>query len=201
MTGIIIYFVIAFVAGILSLLYGKKMFNALLAIYAFTMTYRFVLTKFPSDQYVLWIAIAAGILAIVLVKFAKNLTFFLLGAVIGALLGMAVVPFLPELPGYVSTCIVIGCAILLGFLMAHYNNTLIRFGTAYIGGDMISSATLLLIFGSATLPSMMADSVPDTIQNLAGYMYGSFASAYSLWILAGSIVLMFFGAAFQKKHA
>jgi len=201
MNGIIIYFVIAFVAGVLSLLYGKKMFNVLLAIYAFTMAYRFVLMKLPSEKYVLLIAVAAGIAAIALVKFANNLTFFLLGAVIGALLSMAVLPFLPELPEYASTCIVIGCAIVLGFLMSHYNNTLIRFGTAYIGGDMISCATLLLIFGSSALPTMMTDNVPDTIQNVAEYMYGTFAKSYSLWILVGSIVLMFFGAAFQKKHA
>jgi hypothetical protein len=200
MSGIIIYFVIAYVSGVLSLLYGKKMFNALLAVYAFFAMYRFVMTKLPSSEYALWIAIGAGVLAIVLVKFAKNLAFFLLGALIGALLGLAVVPFLPQMPGYVSTCIVIGCAILFGFLMSHYNNALIRYGTAYVGGDMISSATLLLIFGSGTVQSMLQDSVPDTISSLAGYMYGDFANQYSLWILICSIILMLFGAAFQKKH-
>jgi hypothetical protein len=200
MNGIIIFFAIAFVGGILSLLYGKKMFNGLLAIYAFFAMYRFVITHFPSDQYVLWIAIAAGVLAIVLVKFAKNLAFFLLGAVIGALITLAVIPFLPAMPGYVSTCIVIGVAILCGFLMAHFSNTLIRFGTAYAGGDMISTAALLLIFGSSTLPTLAADSVPDTISNLAEYMYGSFATQYSLWILIASVIMMFIGASFQKRH-
>lgn len=200
MNGIIIFFVIAFVAGILSLLYGKKMFNGLLAIYAFCAVYRLVITHFPSDQYVLWIAIAAGVLAIVLVKCAKNVAFFLLGAIIGALLGLAVIPFLPQLPGYVSTCVVIGCAILFGFLMSHYDNTLIRYGTAYVGGDMLATAALLLIFGSSSLSSMMTSSVPETIGNLAEYTYGTFASQYSIWILVASIVLMFFGAAFQKKH-
>ena len=200
MTGIIIFFVISYVAGILSLLYGKKMVNVLLAVYAFCGVYRFVLTHYPSDQYVFWIAIGAGVLAIVLVKFAKNLAFFLLGAAIGLLIGLAALNFLPEHPAYVSYCVIIGCALLFGFLMSHYNNVLIRYGTAYVGGEMIMTATLLLLFGSTVLPTMISEDAAATIGSLTEYMYGTFAQQYTLWILIGSVVLMFFGAAFQKKH-
>lgn len=200
MTGLIIFFVICYVAGILSLLYGKKMINVLLAIYAFTATYRFVLTHFPSDQYVLWIAIGAGVLAIVLVKFAKKLAFFLFGAAIGAIIALATIGFLPAHPDYVSYCYILGIAVVCGFLTSHYSDTLIRFATAYGGGEMITSATLLLIFGSSSLPAMVSADNAATITNVTGYLYGDFATQYAVWIMIGSIVLMFFGAAFQKKH-
>lgn len=200
MNGIIIFFVICYVTGLLSLFYGKKMVNVLLAIYAFCAAYRFALAHLPSDQYALWIAVGAGILAIVLIKFAKNVAFFLLGAVIGMMIGLALVNFLPAHPDYVSWFFVLACAVILGWLTSHFSGTLIRFGTAYIGGEMVTSATLLLIFGYNSVQGMASADTPATITTITQYLYGDFAAQYSLWILIGAAVLMFIGAAFQKKH-
>lgn len=200
MTGMIIFFAVCFVAGTLSLLYGKKMVNVLLAVYAFCAVYRFVLEHFPDNAYILWIALAAGILAIVLVKTAKKFAFFLLGAVIGLLIGMTVLIFLPELPEYVPYAVVLIFVLAFGYLTSHYENTLIRFGTAYIGGEMISSAVLLLVFGSAALPALASDDIVTSMNAVSQYLYGPFTAQYSLWIVIIGIVLMAFGAVYQKKH-
>lgn len=200
MTGIILFFVICFVAGVLSLLYGKKMVNFLLAIYAFCGVYRFVLDHFPNQNYVVWIAIGAGIVAILLVKFAKKLAFFLLGALVGFTLGMTIANFLPDGSELLYWCVVIGSAVLLGFITSHNSTVLIRYATAYIGGEMISSATLLLVFGSSVIPTFTSDNISTTVTALGQYYNNVFMTQYTLWVVIGAIVLMFFGATFQKKH-
>lgn len=200
MTGIILFFAIIYVAGFLSFLYGRRMVNILLGIYAFCGTYQLVLTRFPTMPHVIWIAIGAGVLAVLLVQFAKSVAFFLLGAVIGMMIAMTVLSFFPNLPSYAHIGIIVGCGLVLGFLTARYDDTLIRYGTSYIGGEMLTTASLMLILSSSLLPGMMSEDIMASISNVADYLYGTFAAQYSLWIIAGSIVLMFLGAAFQRKH-
>lgn len=200
MTGLILFFSVAYVIGFLSLLFGKKMISVMLAFYAFIETYRFVMMHFPTMEYIMIIAAIVGILAVLLVNFAKNVALFVVGCFIGFTFGQMIVPLVPIQPDYLPYVVLVGCTLLFGLLTKRYSSVLLRYGTAFIGGNIIATTTLLLITNSTVLNGFIFSNPIASMQAVAQYLFTTFMGTNTLWILVIALCLMFAGAFYQKKH-
>ena len=200
MQGIILFFALVYVTGILSLLFGRKIFHSLLAIYAFITAYQYASSFVSDSQYVLLISVLAGVLGVLLVRFAEKAAFFVIGAYFGYLLFGLLGVYIPFQNTYVYYGAMAAVMIVCGLLMIKYQNVLLRYATSFAGGHIIGAASLyLLMEGNNASAYAGADAVLAGSQ-LGQYIYGPFAQGHSLYILVIAVILMFAGAQYQRHH-
>jgi len=200
MNGIIIFFAICFVVGFLSLLFGKKMINGLLAVYAFVFAYRFIYQNFSNYDYVLYIALACGILAIVLMRSIKKFAFFLLGAYVGYLLSGTIMSFIPISDMRMHYAVLIGIIVVCGVLVMNFDNVLIRYATSFVGGELIGASALFLIMENDKIMSFVSGDIMASCMSMSHYLFAEFMPSQALIIFCIALVGMFIGANYQRHH-
>ena len=79
MTGLILYFAVSLLIGILACFFGKKMFFQVFAAVAFLVVFDIALTRGDGTTLTLIIAVLLGVAAAFLSKYLYKLSVFLLG--------------------------------------------------------------------------------------------------------------------------
>ena len=200
MAFIYLFLAIIIGVGLISCLWGQKIFSCLLTLYAFLITYRFVVMKMANDPNAVIIALVAAVIVALLAQYAKKLAFFLLGFFIGLIAGNALVTYLPLSDQMMKTMVIIGCGLVIGFIVMHWNKIFIRIGTSYLGGDLIGTAGLFLVFNYGKLGTYVnADTITE-ISHLSNTLFTSFANTYSLYILIIAVIFTLIGTRYQKHH-
>ena len=87
MTGLILYFAVSLLIGILACFFGKKMFFQVFAAVAFLVVFDIALTRGDGTTLTLIIAVLLGVAAAFLSKYLYKLSVFLLGDLAGAGIG------------------------------------------------------------------------------------------------------------------
>lgn len=198
MTGTIIILAVIVCAGLISMLYGERLFSLILAIAAFVFTYGFINSNFANTSNVTVIALVAAVVAALLSQYAKRLAFFLLGLFIGYFLGQIAAGYVPATDAYTSWIVIGVCAIVMGILCAHFNRTFIRMGTSFIGGILIGSVVLYIIMNFDNLSGSAG--LISSASALSAYITGQINGQYGLWLLGIALVLTIIGTRYQKHH-
>lgn len=200
MSFIFLFLAVMIGIGLISCFKGQKIFSILLTLYAFLITYRFVTRVLVNDPNVVIIALVVAVIVALLAQYAKKLAFFLLGFFIGLIIGNAVIGYLPLSDQMTRTIVIIGCGIVLGIVVMHWNKTFIRIGTSYLGGDLIGTAGLFLVFNYAKLGSYVNPDTITELSSLSNTLFTSFASQYSLYILIIALIFTVIGTHYQTHH-
>ena len=96
MTGLILYFAVSLLIGILACFFGKKMFFQVFAAVAFLVVFDIALTRGDGTTLTLIIAVLLGVAAAFFSKYLYKLSVFLLGALAGAGIGSLLSTLLPS---------------------------------------------------------------------------------------------------------
>ena len=131
MTGLILYFAVSLLIGILACFFGKKMFFQVFAAVAFLVVFDIALTRGDGTTLTLIIAVLLGVAAAFLSKYLYKLSVFLLGALAGAGIGSLLSTLLASQIGSYSWAVILGCAMLLGFCALRWGKLFIIGSTAY----------------------------------------------------------------------
>lgn len=200
MSFIFLFLLILIGIGLIACLWGQKIFSILLTLYAFLVTYRMVITRMAGDPNAVIIALAAAVVVALLSQYAKKLAFFLLGFLIGLLLGNAVLARIVVADPVMHWVVLLGCGIVSGFVTMHWNKLFIRIGTSFLGGYLIGTAGLFLIFNYNALGTYVSSDTITEISHLSSTLFTTFADQYSLYILITALIFTVIGTHYQKHH-
>lgn len=200
MSFILLFLAVIIGIGLLSCFRGEKIFSILLTLYAFLVTYRFVTGRLSGDSTAVIIGLIAAVVVALLAQYAKKAAFFLLGFLIGIPAGDALLAKVPLQGAYVRPVVILGCGVVLGIVFARWNRTFIRIGTSYLGGDLIGTAGLFLIFNYGKLQSYVNADVPTELAGLSHAVFAEFAQQQALYILITAVIFTFIGTHYQKHH-
>lgn len=198
MTGTIIILAVIVCAGLLSMLYGERLFSLILAIAAFVFTYSFINSNFANTSNVTVIALAAAVVAVLLSQYAKRLAFFLLGLYAGYFIGQIAAGYVPAQDAYTPWIVIGVCAVVTGILCAHFNRSFIRIGTSFIGGILIGSVVIYVVMNINNLSGSAG--LISSAGALSAYITGQVNGQYGLWLLGIALILTIVGTRYQKHH-
>ena len=198
MTGLILYFAVSLLIGILACFFGKKMFFQVFAAVAFLVVFDIALTRGDGTTLTLIIAVLLGVAAAFLSKYLYKLSVFLLGALAGAGIGSLLSTLLASQIGSYSWAVILGCAMLLGFCALRWGKLFIIGSTAYLGAGGLAPRVYFLVQHFADLNAYAGSDIVGTMQTLHDYVSGPFADANSEIILTVTIVLTICGFLFQR---
>lgn len=202
MIGVILVGALFIVTGIMSMMYGQKLFSMFLTIYAFTLTFSMIVSQSGESMTTLAIALAVAVVAAIVAQYAPKAAFFLLGFVAGLFLGGLLILAIPGLDTSLSLVVILAAGLVTGILTAHFNRTFIRIGTSFLGGKSLATGLLFFIFHATDLYTFAANDLSATIENTSTYLSNAFAMQYSTYILVASLIFTCIGYYFQstRKH-
>lgn len=201
MIGVILAAAIFIAVGALAVFKGQKLFTLFLSIFAFGVTFEFLLSTYGHTPTTIAIALAAAVVAVLLAQYAQKVAFFLLGFIVGCIIGILVAPLIPNVQGNMFYVVAVVVGVIVGILTAHWDKLFIRVGTSVAGGRTLTLGLLFLIFNGTNLQSFDGGSIMNSMTNTVDAMCGTFSSSYSTYILIGTIIFTIIGVIFQgKKH-
>lgn len=200
MSFIFLFLLILIGIGLIASLWGQKIFSVLLTLYAFLVTYRMVVTRMAGDPNAVIIALVIAVIVALLAQYAKKLAFFLLGFLVGLLLGNAVLARGIVADPLMRWVVLLGCGVVPGFVAMHWNKLFIRIGTSFLGGYLIGTAGLFLIFNYNALGTYVSSDTITEISHLSSTLFTTFADQYSLYILIVALIFTGIGTHYQKHH-
>lgn len=199
-SSLLIVLVLAAAAGFIVCFRGQKMLALAFGIMAFTCTYQFLTALWGTSPAGLVAAVAVAVVAILLVRFAQSLAFFLIGFVSGIMIGNVVMGFVPIAEAYIEWIVIISFGLILGFLGKHYQKGIIRILTGICGGTFLAGFTLLLMVHIGNLSVFDAGNVLDTATGMITFMSSALSGTYSLYGLVLTVIYSVCGILYQNKH-
>lgn len=201
MIGVILAAAIFIAIGALAVFKGQKLFTLFLCVFAFGITFEFLLNTYGHSPTTIAIALAAAVVAALLAQYAQKVAFFLLGFIVGCIIGFLITPFIPNVEGNMVYIVAAIVGVVCGILTAHWQKLFIRVGTSIAGGRTLTLGLLFLILNGTSLSSYEGGSIISSMNNTVDAMCGTFATSYSTYILIGTIIFTVIGVIFQsKKH-
>lgn len=200
MIGVILTGALFIVTGILSMMYGQKLFSMFLSIYAFSLTFSVIVSQAGQSMTCLAIALAVAAVAAIVAQYAPKVAFFLLGFVVGLFLGGLLILVIPDLNTNLSLAVFLASGIVIGILTAHFNRSFIRLGTSFLGGKSLATGLLFFIFHATDLYTFASGDLSGSIQNTSAYLSNTFAVEYSTYILIASLIFTCIGYYFQSTR-
>ncbi len=201
MLGVVLVAAIFIAVGLAAVLNGQKLFSLFLSLFAFILTFEWVVKSYGQTMTTLAIALGVAVVMAILAQYAQKLAFFLLGAIAGAFLGALLVHFIPNVDAKLGIVVMAVVGIIVGILTAHWDKIFIRLGTAFAGGRVLSVGVLFLIMNITHLNDFASNDILVAIKNTSNYLSGSFVDNNATYILIGSIICTVIGYFAQaKKH-
>lgn len=200
MNNVIICLALLAAAGILLCFFGRRFINISLPLIAFIIVMRYVMEHYSQSQYVILIAVLAGIAGALLARFAKRAAFFIIGFIVGFFIGSILCRYITLDAAYGNIIVELLCALVLGFLFVKWNNFFLSIITAYVGGQRLAVLTVFLVVNYASLASFGKPDILTTFQSLEGFMENAFLNAYPIYIFLITVIFMLAGISFQNRR-
>lgn len=201
MIGVIGVAALCIVIGWLAITKGEKLFSIFLSLFAFGIVYELVVRVYGQTAVTLSFALASAVAGAILAQYAKKLSFFLLGLIGGVFLGAFIMPYIKGMTQTIGWIAVLLFGVVCGILTAHWNRIFLRLATGFLGGRVLGTGALFLVFHLMHLSDFAGVSFLESVKNTTSYLMGTFVNTYALYLLACSIicaVIAFFMQA--KKH-
>lgn len=199
MIGIITYLLGSVLLGTLICFRGKKLYFPFLLGTVFLFAAAAGIAKGGMSGKSLGIALAAGVLAMILAKAAYRFGVFLVGAAGGAELGMLLFSVIPDTAAQSRWIIVVVAAAIAALCAVHWCDVIIMLSTAYSGASLIAGPVCFLALKWGSLPNFIyADGALSTMQHLGHYLANGFADQ-NWWLLATTLAMTVWGFRCQRK--
>lgn len=200
MTGIFLYLLCSLLLGGIICFYGKKLYFLVLPVFLCLGSVVFFSTRFGSTGKWLGIGLVVGIVLALLARFIYKLGVFMLGAVAGFMIGILITNFLPNSMQNYSWIICIVSSLIIALLSVSWCDVFIMLSTALSGAKIIAGSICFLGVNLTSLTQFFyGDSIIGTMAHLGEYINSDFSSNHSMIIFITTIILFFFGSAFQIK--
>lgn len=199
MEFVLLYLLVNIAVGAIACFFGKKLFYLMLGALVFLGVFNMGLSVTDGSPVALVLAIALGVIAALLSKYAYKVGVFLMGCVAGAALGFVISILLPAEMADYSMIVIVVLAIVCALGALHWCDLFVRWGMAYSGATFMSSNLLAAIFAFTSLSALaVSDDMLATFDALSSYIAGPFSAAYATPIFVATLVLTVVGAVVQK---
>ena len=200
MVGIVLFFVVLFLFGLLSIFAGSKLFEIVAGAALFFTAFRYLTLISTDFKYVMTLALIAGFAGWGITRKAKSTALFVFGAIIGIMMIQLVLPYVPSgYPSYFSWAMLIVGALLGGFFVKDVSNIFLSIAVSFFGGYLLVTGMFMLIDMGMNLTSYASSDTVSVMYNLGYYMKDVIVPMYSRYILAGSLAASAAGFILQKK--
>lgn len=201
MTYLYIYLLICIVLGVVTCFYGKKLVYLIFSICAFGIGFIVCVDNIGSDSTGIIIAMVVGVICVLLLRFFYRAGLFVLGGVVGYLLGTLLLGIAPNSLEQYQWVILFVCIVGMGFSMAKWFEFLVVVVTSFLGGFIVVSTACFTVMNFGNLVAYIyADGSLTTIAQLSKYLFGDFAYEFATPILFGTIIFAVIGTISQKKR-
>lgn len=201
MTYLYIYLLMCIVLGVATCFYGKKLVYLLFALFAFGIGFIVCLENLGNDSTGIIISIVVGIICILLLRFFYRAGLFVLGGLVGYLIGVLLLGILPDSASQYQWVVLFVCIVAMGFSMAKWFELLVVAATAFLGGFIIVATASFTVMNLGNLVEYVyADGSITTMAHLSEYLFGKFAFYFATPILFGTIIFAVIGTLYQKKR-
>lgn len=187
--------------GLAACLLGKRLFYLVLGLVVFLVVFDAGLSSSEGSVVSLVVAVALGLVAALLSRYAYKAGVFLVGFVAGAALAFLVtLPMSAEVTAYAPVVTVVVGA-LCGLAAVRWSDLFVRLGTAYAGATLAVPPALAAVLEPGTLGAL---AVPGdalaTFDALSAHVGGSFLEAHATSVLVLTLALTVVGAIAQGRR-
>lgn len=197
MAGVIVYLAFSIAAGIVSCLWGRRLYYLILSLSVFFAVFQLVLAGSDSSVLAVIIAVVFGAAAALLAKFLYKFSVFLLGLLAGAGLGFLISLFIPENASDYNWIIILAAALICGACAVKWNDLFIIISTAYNGANMVALPACFLVMEFSKIQEFV--STDESVNALSSYLTGDFSNQNGSAILIVTLAICAAGIIFQKK--
>lgn len=201
MEPVIVYLLVNVSVGVLACFFGRRLFYLALGALVFLGVLNVAATATDGSAASFAIAVALGVVAALLSKFAYRAGVFLVGFLTGAALGFLVTMLLPQEASDFLGVIMVVSGLLLGLAAARWSDLAVRLGTAWSGASFIVPNVLAALLAPAALgAAVVPGDLAASFDALSAYVGGEFAAAYGTPVLVGTIALAAIGSVVQARQ-
>lgn len=198
MSQILLFILFNVIFGIAIAFYGKKIYNAILAIIVILISSGLVFSKYGFSNKGIIMAIVLAILIIFLFSFFIKLGLFLLGMIFGGILGYFLLRFMPEAILSHQNTFVLIISVLMGLITALGQDFIIILVTSFSGASIVAKSILFLVFNFQSILNTKINLT--SISDLNKYINQNFVNKNSNTVLIATLILATFGFLYQRKH-
>lgn len=198
MVSVLAFLLINILFGFLLCFYGKNIVSWLVSIFIILITGAYLYDKYGYSQKNLIIFIVIAVVILLAFNFFIKFGLFLIGGLVGALLGLVVINYVPKSYDKYYNYIVLLIALVFAIITALSQRKILAFLTALAGANILSSSLIFLALNIQNIKLLSKKLPIDSMDKLIK-SYANNSSGKNQAILIGMLIFTVLGFLFQSR--
>lgn len=198
MVSLLAFLLFNILFGFLLCFYGKNVVSWLVSIFIILATGAFFYNKYGYSQKNLIIFIIFAVIVLMVFNFFMKFGLFLIGGLVGGLLGAVLINYLPKSYKPYFNIIVVGLVLIFAIITALSKKKILAFITALAGANILSSSLVYLAKNIQNV-SLLSKKLPMGKMGSLTSSFMGLSLGKNKAVLIGIVIFTIIGFAFQTR--